>query len=546
MPQKGDSGMLTYVAKSNNDAAHSRPAPSGPVDLSDHKLSVPKLEGRTARSIVQPQPTDRSHDAPTPEQLVGDQKPFFATDTSSIGRSPTMGEPAAYHSTNNVKPRVADDEDGSCSPLGPDEEYYYPDHETPDIPLQSQPGQMQATRIKREQAYEPGGNGLPYVKGDSYPPTTDGMPSVADSAESRGLPTRSNEMPPPAVGRHPTVQEPFSQSQAQQREARKRQEHPALGRRDHLQNPALLPPAAEHDAVDFSPYGKPAPGILAKRTQAQHRHSHATQRVPATAGRQSPSNNTARLGSSHRDNSTGLQRLATLDTDTAPANHAALAAATQIKDERPKSLQEVRQGETAEKGTTDLDPQRGQPAGVAEAARNHRPHHSRRVHEQQQAEGLPHGLQAQPEADEDTLHQQLDFDLPELYAMQYQELKALDFDNDPKASASAPPGETLNDQLHAASRAIDTEQVRLLRTLAIDQWEEAGDWFLGRFGELTTQLKAARQEKRTAARVFEREIERRDGEVGEKRRHTDDALRGMRANGAMILQSTPKKAKQGR
>ncbi|KAK3111299.1 hypothetical protein LTR53_013595 [Teratosphaeriaceae sp. CCFEE 6253] len=558
MPRKGDSGMLGYVAKTN-DAAHSRPATSGPVDLRDLKLLVPKVEGHTARSRAQPQPTDRSHDAPTPEQLLGDQKPFFATDTSSIGRSPTtVDEWTAHKSDEGPKPCTTEGAivNRGCSPLRWDEEYCTESDgdddagvkgvdPSPDKQLDALPGSRKNGQRKRT-PHKANGSGLPYIKGDSYPPSTKSVPSVADIAESRCLPTRSNGMPPPEAGRRPDVQDLYSQNQAQQREARKRQERLARETRDQFQNPALMQPAAEHDAVDFTPFSKPAPANLAKRTQAQHRHSHATQQVPATAGRQSPSNNTARLGSSHRDNSTGLQRLATLDTDTAPANHARLAAATQIKDERSKSLQKVRQGETVEKGTTDLDPQRGQPADVAEAARNHRPHHSRRVHEQQQAEGLPHGLQAQPEEDEDLLHQQLDFDLPELYAMQYQELKALDFDNDPKASESAPPGETLNDQLLAASRAIDTERAKLLRSLNINQWEEAGDWFLGRFGELTTQLKAARQEKRTAARMFESEIERRDGEVGEKRRHTDDALRGMRANGAMILQGTPKKAKQGR
>ena len=139
----------------------------------------------------------------------------------------------------------------------------------------------------------------------------------------------------------------------------------------------------------------------------------------------------------------------------------------------------------------------------------------------------------------------LDYDLQELYNKDYASLKGEPFDHSPNGQPFVVPGlsdsAVLADKLVHLSGAEPKTQVEFFESLNIDDWEEAGDWFLDRFGETIRKLKDIRREKRKAARAFEDEIEVRETAVNKKRTLTQAAMIEMKANGAAVLQGTPGK-----
>lgn len=144
------------------------------------------------------------------------------------------------------------------------------------------------------------------------------------------------------------------------------------------------------------------------------------------------------------------------------------------------------------------------------------------------------------EEDED----ELDYDPTTLLTMDYTELKAQSFDTDPNNPRSGrKQGQTLQSRLQAVSEAPQQKQYDFFLALPLQEWEEAGDWLLERFGEVLSNFKAVRQEKREAARGFEEEIAKRYDAVGKKRKQTEAQLNEMRENGRELLQGTPKRMK---
>lgn len=114
----------------------------------------------------------------------------------------------------------------------------------------------------------------------------------------------------------------------------------------------------------------------------------------------------------------------------------------------------------------------------------------------------------------------LDYDPPELFNKDYQSLKAELFDQHPNAQPFVIPGmpdtATLADKMISISGAEPRIQTDFFASLNIDEWEEAGDWFLDRFGDTIKALKNVRREKRQAARALEDEIEQRETHVSKK------------------------------
>ncbi|KAI7066199.1 hypothetical protein KC365_g13308 [Hortaea werneckii] len=127
---------------------------------------------------------------------------------------------------------------------------------------------------------------------------------------------------------------------------------------------------------------------------------------------------------------------------------------------------------------------------------------------------------------------ELDYEPQELRRMDYQTLKGTAFDFEPYSSRftlpNAQPTDNLTQKLFAASELNRQDQAEFFASLTIDDWEQAGDWFLDRFGDLMKRLKEARREKREAAKRFEDEVEHRHDAVSKKRKLTDDALGEMK------------------
>ncbi|KAK5014769.1 hypothetical protein LTR60_001673 [Cryomyces antarcticus] len=161
-----------------------------------------------------------------------------------------------------------------------------------------------------------------------------------------------------------------------------------------------------------------------------------------------------------------------------------------------------------------------------------------------QQSNVPH-LQ---ELDVPSIGVELDYNPPALFEMDYATIKNESFDHDPNAPLAVLPEEhttaPLPDRLSLVASLPEEEQQRFFASLTITEWEDSGDWFLGRFGALLQEMKRARQTKRQMERGLEAEIEKRYAAVSRKRRITDDALVGMKTTGGAVLHGTPRKAKK--
>jgi hypothetical protein len=102
----------------------------------------------------------------------------------------------------------------------------------------------------------------------------------------------------------------------------------------------------------------------------------------------------------------------------------------------------------------------------------------------------------------------------------------------------------LDEQLTAVAANSADLQADFFSDLNIDQWEEAGEWFLDRFRDLARKMMHARREKRKAAQEFEKSIGHRHEAVSKKRKLTEDALQQMRQSGGALLQGSPDKRRK--
>lgn len=115
---------------------------------------------------------------------------------------------------------------------------------------------------------------------------------------------------------------------------------------------------------------------------------------------------------------------------------------------------------------------------------------------------------------------ELDYDDGALAAMDYTALKEEAFDFDP-AQAEArsvfePPRGTLPEKLEHFFTQDKVNQANFFTKMPVRDWEESGDWFLERFGEIMARFKEARKEKRDIANAFESEIAEREEAVRNK------------------------------
>lgn len=137
----------------------------------------------------------------------------------------------------------------------------------------------------------------------------------------------------------------------------------------------------------------------------------------------------------------------------------------------------------------------------------------------------------------------LDYDDNELKHMPYTTLAAESFDHIPRGIEPAPfanPDTTLPERLDIALTGLDPNgQACFFASLPLEEWEDAGDWFLKRFGDLLGKSKEARRKKRDAARKFEEEILERSEVVGRKKRCVEEEIGNMRNKGQTLLPDTP-------
>lgn len=144
--------------------------------------------------------------------------------------------------------------------------------------------------------------------------------------------------------------------------------------------------------------------------------------------------------------------------------------------------------------------------------------------------------------------QQYDYDTEAIEKMQYSELHNQDFDDNPVKEASVLSEEDnakpLERRLEVVQTMPEDNQRAFLSSLGLDDWEQAGDWFLERFGDVMKKMKDARKERRELAKGYEEEISKRHETVEGKKRSLENAMGEMSKNGAGVLRASTPAAKR--
>ncbi|KAF2636849.1 MFS general substrate transporter [Massarina eburnea CBS 473.64] len=149
------------------------------------------------------------------------------------------------------------------------------------------------------------------------------------------------------------------------------------------------------------------------------------------------------------------------------------------------------------------------------------------------------------------LEEREDYDHPALFQMKYDTLKNESFDTVPRPVEQVLPREKLTEpveeQLQYAMESLDPQkQYTFFQSLKTQDWEEAGDWFLERFGDILQRTTEARQKKRKLARGFEDEVEKRYRHVEKRQHHVKEALDRMKKQGEGLMPRSPRASKEPR
>jgi hypothetical protein len=142
----------------------------------------------------------------------------------------------------------------------------------------------------------------------------------------------------------------------------------------------------------------------------------------------------------------------------------------------------------------------------------------------------------------DPSRQHPDFDDQQLEAMSYKDLKDQAWEVENHDSNSTLPQElqdraiSLSDRFQRCLEAKPEQQLEFFATMSIVEWEESGDLFVGKFGDIMTKLREARQEKRKLVAKFETEVEEREAAIRGQSASLDKKLKEMRKGGEGVLQ----------
>jgi hypothetical protein len=392
-----------------------------------------------------------------------------------------------------------------------------------DLPQGSTEGKFQRLAAEAKAANGTSTIAQTHIKGDSYPPTSAGVPSVTDHRErnevraSGGLHNLLTHAAQRSIygarAPKPQLQPPIVRHQS--RNAPHTHGQPLIASH-HLQDSRTLDsePQSDFDVPATFAYGRPP---TVKKEFAVHtfrpQHQQPVNSRPLTPEVKADA---ARPRREPGKQATGPADPATNDHLASKEKHAYQYG----QQPRVTEVQSYHEIHDAAAGQALMSDQR--PSSDALTEEN------------------PDEQQPEPQvANEDPL----DHDLEELYNKDYASLKSEPFDHSPHAQPFVVPGlsstAALTDKLVQLNGAEAQTQSQFFSSLNIDEWEEAGDWFLDRFGETIKRLKDVRREKRKAARAFEDEIEVRETAVSKKRTLTRVAMTEMKASGAAVLQGTP-------
>jgi hypothetical protein len=147
----------------------------------------------------------------------------------------------------------------------------------------------------------------------------------------------------------------------------------------------------------------------------------------------------------------------------------------------------------------------------------------------------------------------LDYPEETLRGMSYADLQAEPFDapapgpssndraNDPAAADGKKEDEdgerkaSVAARVEAAMADAPEQQELAFNAMTLSEWEEAGEWFVGRFADVVRRVVEVRGRKRRAAAGAEAAIAARNAAVEEAERETSVVLAGMKEQGREIL-----------
>ncbi|KAK3949114.1 extracellular mutant protein 11-domain-containing protein [Pseudoneurospora amorphoporcata] len=145
----------------------------------------------------------------------------------------------------------------------------------------------------------------------------------------------------------------------------------------------------------------------------------------------------------------------------------------------------------------------------------------------------------------------LDYDDAQLYKMPYTTLLTQSFDEDPQEEAEKqqaqattklqqddrPPADaSLEDKLQHYKTKPTAQQADFFTHMKIDEWDDAGDWFLDQFTTVVKRIKDARRAKRKMVENFEVEIAEREGAVRGKIEKIGRTLENLKEEGKTMMQ----------
>ncbi|KAG5922769.1 hypothetical protein E4U42_005338 [Claviceps africana] len=135
--------------------------------------------------------------------------------------------------------------------------------------------------------------------------------------------------------------------------------------------------------------------------------------------------------------------------------------------------------------------------------------------------------------------QSLDYDDKVLSSMTYQDLQEEPFDVVPQLAGM------LNGHDSAASKLVtrleqfqqqgEREQLQFFSHMSIEEWENAGDWFVEQFADIMGRLRQARRNKRQMVAAFEKEASEREEAIRSRTDAIDKKLFKMKQDGQRVV-----------
>ncbi|CAP67380.1 uncharacterized protein PODANS_1_23810 [Podospora anserina S mat+] len=145
--------------------------------------------------------------------------------------------------------------------------------------------------------------------------------------------------------------------------------------------------------------------------------------------------------------------------------------------------------------------------------------------------------------------QSLDYNDAELHRMSYSDLRNEAFDFDPQAAAVIEqqtamkqqqppphPGGSIEQRMEYYKNQGSIDQHQFFKRISVDEWDEAGDWFLEQLGAVVQKFKKARRDKRQLITQFEDEISAREEAVRGKVEGIGRTLEDLKHEGQTMMQ----------